>query len=795
MLRFLLVASLVGLAALAHSSHAQTLTGRVTDLQTGQPLPGATVFSPQLDTGAATDVDGRYTLALPSPGVYRVVVSFVGYTPRTEAVTVTDGITQYAVALTEAVVETPAITVTARSQASDILSTPQSVAVIDARQLQREATGSPMDALEDVAGVRLLRTGPAIAKPVVRGLTAQRVLVVNDGVRQEGQGWGDEHGPEIGGADVDGIEVVRGPASLLYGSDALGGVVQTVQQSLFDLGPFGGEAQATAVSVAQQTAGQLRIGGASGAWGAEARIGGLRAGQVRTPEALIPNTAQEQLTLSARAGRRFGETASVTAEVGRFDQQLGLFEPDETGDLGRFEIATPFQRVTHDRAVLRAETRLASGDRLDVIGAVQQNRRREFEDASGDPALSLRLTTGTLDARFHHRPIGRVFGTVGASGFVQTNETLAEETLIPAGTTLNGALYVAEQLVLSRLTLDAGLRFDARGLDVDDAPDLGVTAQTRSYTALTGAAGRGLPAEPPTLSFALNLGRAFRAPVLQELFGNGVHEGTLRFERGDADLSPEASLALDGTVRYLTSHVFFEAGAFVNTHPGLHLPAGLWRDGCRERLPDLRLHPDRRASLGRRGEAGRAPARAPRSRRPPPGRLHARRQPRRRRAAPVRPARAAGDARRVPRRPDRPGLRRRAPLRPHVRGLANAARAPRRDPDRRLHDVGRQRQCGLRPERRHAHARPRGGQPDGRRVRGPAQPVPPVRASRRRAGASASASAWRSRPRTSRRRQRLRALAGPLAPRSAGSTRRCRAAPARPPRPCRGRRPPLRRAG
>ena len=571
MLRFLLVASLFGLATTSHSSHAQTLTGRVTDLQTGQPLPGATVFLPQLGTGAATDVDGRYTLALTSPGVYRVVVSFVGYTPRTEAVTVTDGITQYAVALTEAVVEAPAITVTARSRASDVLSTPQSVAVIDARQLQREATGSPMDALEDVAGVRLLRTGPAVAKPVVRGLTAQRVLVVNDGVRQEGQGWGDEHGPEIGGADVDGIEVVRGPASLLYGSDALGGVVQTVQQSLFDLGPFGGEAQATAVSVAQQTAGQLRIGGASGAWGAEARIGGLRAGQVRTPEALIPNTAQEQLTLSARAGRRFGETDRVSAEVGRFDQQLGLFEPDETGDLGRFEIATPFQRVTHDRAVLRAETRLASGDRLDVVGAVQQNRRREFEDASGDPALSLRLTTGTLDARFHHRPIGRVFGTVGASGFVQKNETLAEETLIPAGTTLNGAVYVAEQLVLSRLTLDAGLRFDARGLDVDDAPDLGVAAQTRSYTALTGAVGAAYQPSP-TLSFALNLGRAYRAPVLQELFGNGVHEGTLRFERGDADLSPEASLALDGTVRYLTSHVFLEAGAFVNAIQGYIYP-------------------------------------------------------------------------------------------------------------------------------------------------------------------------------------------------------------------------------
>ncbi|OZC04309.1 TonB-dependent receptor [Rubricoccus marinus] len=569
MLRFFLAAALVGLAA---GAHAQTLSGRVTDAQTGEALPGATVFLPQLASGAATDADGRYTVALPGAGVYRVVVSFVGYTSRTEAVTVASGGTVYDVALQDSAVEAPVITVTARSGASDILTTPQSVAVITARELQREATGSPMDALEDVAGVRLLRTGPAVAKPVVRGLTAQRVLIVNDGVRQEGQGWGDEHGPEIGGADVDGIEVVRGPASLLYGSDALGGVIQTVQDDLFDLGAFGATAQVTGVSMAQSAAGQLRAGASGADWGAEARVGGLRAGQVRTPQALIPNTAQEQFTLSARAGRRFAR-GEVVAELGRFEQQLGLFEPeeaDELGDLSRFEIGAPFQRVSHDRAVLRGETRLASGDRIEIIGAAQQNRRLEFEEAD-EAELSLRLTTGTLDARLHHRPIGRVFGTIGVSGMAQTNETLAEETLIPGGQTLNGAVYVAEQLILSRVTLDAGLRFDARSLDVDSAPDLGVEAQTRSYTALTGAIGAAY--QPRTdLSFAANLGRAFRAPVLQELFGNGVHEGTLRFERGNADLTPEASLALDGTVRYFTPHVYLEAAAFVNRIDGYIYP-------------------------------------------------------------------------------------------------------------------------------------------------------------------------------------------------------------------------------
>ncbi len=564
-----------GWILLASAASAQTLTGRVTDAATGEALIGATVAVPALDTGTQTDADGRFSLAVGQSEPMRVVVRYVGYAPDTR--TATPG-TPLTVALAESVVEAPEAVVTGRSSATDILSTPQSVAAVDAREISRAGGGTPFEALAGVAGVRLLRTGPSVAKPVIRGLMSQRVLVVRDGVRQEGQSWGDEHGPEIGEADVDRIEVVRGPSSLLFGSDALGGVVQTLQRDLFaDARPLTGEARLGGTSVTQQTDASLRLGGTSGRVGYEGRIGGLRAGLVRTPGGLVPNTAQDGTTASGRLGVRIGDLGRIEAEGGVFRQRLGLFEPEEGGDpAGRFDIAGPYQRVEHDRGVLRLNLPLAPAglgrfvQRVEAVAALQQNRRREFEDGD-DPSLFLRLTTATADVRAHHRPVGRVFGTLGASGLSQRNETLAEETLIPGGTTTGAAVYAAEQLVLPTLTLDAGVRFDARHLAVDTAPDLGVDAQTRTYSALTGALGAAWQPRP-SLSLAANLGRAFRAPVLQELFGNGVHEGTLRFERGNAGLQPEQSLALDVVGRALTPHVYAEVSGFATRVDGYITP-------------------------------------------------------------------------------------------------------------------------------------------------------------------------------------------------------------------------------
>ncbi len=574
MTRLLVAGGVVTLLVLDQAS-AQALTGTIRDAETDEPLPGATVYVPTLQRGTISDEQGAYRLAFSRAGTHRVVYSFIGYQNERRTVTIGDEPLLLDVALAPTAVEAPPITITAKAYASDVLTSPQSVSVVEGRQLAENTGQTAFEAIEQTPGVRLMRTGATIAKPVVRGLTAQRVLVVQDGVRQEGQQWGDEHGPELDALAFDRIEVLRGPASLLYGSDALGGVVQAASGSLaaYDR-PASGTLLLQGLSNARQAGGYLQVGGRLAPFAYEGAVSVKRSGSYATPEGVVPNTGTGETSASLRLGRAVG-AGNVEVDYRHYEARLGLFEPEiPLSDDDRFRIGLPYQRVAHDRARVQLGLPVADS-RLEVVASVQQNRRREFAEHGDDegpvleahslePELFLRLTTATTDVRLHHRPVSQFFGTVGVSGFWQQNETLAEETLIPGARTWNGAGYLYEEWVLPQLTLNGGLRYDVRRLDVDGNEALGVAAQIRHYGALSGALG--LAWQPHRrFSAALNAGRAWRAPVLSELFSNGVHEGTVRFEQGTPSLGPEESFSLDATLRYLNPHVYVEAGGYVNT--------------------------------------------------------------------------------------------------------------------------------------------------------------------------------------------------------------------------------------
>ncbi|MDQ7041248.1 MAG: TonB-dependent receptor [Rhodothermus sp.] len=558
------------------TGYAQVLKGQVTDATTGKPLIGATVFVLSVQAGTTTDADGRYRLRLPQPGRYRVLFSYVGYRAETrEVVLSTSASVTLEVALVPTAIEAPAVTITAKAQATDVLSTPQAVVVLEGDALRLRQGMTAVDALAQIPGVHLMHTGTGIAKPMIRGLTAQRVLVVQDGVRQEGQQWGDEHGVEIDAHATERIEVVKGPASLLYGSDALGGVVQLALK-----GPFGykrpltGTITLEGASNTRMRGMHLEAGGRQGNWAYGGNLTLRQAGAYNTPEGLVPNTGVEERHGMLQLGY---ENHFLRGQLAykRYRARLGLFEPENSEALShpveRYRIGEPYQRVDHDLLQLRTQWRLGA-DRVELHAAWQQNQRREFgHDAeapveshqAAGPSLYLRLRTLTTDLRFHHRPRGTLFGTVGLSGFFQRNETLAEEALIPGARIWNGAVYVFEELMLSRLTISGGLRWDTRRLSVEQNEPLGVAAQTRTYSAFSGAVGLVWQMRPD-LSLALNIGRAWRAPTLNELFSRGVHEGTGRFEVGTPTLRPEQSLALDGTLRWLRPRLYLEINAFVN---------------------------------------------------------------------------------------------------------------------------------------------------------------------------------------------------------------------------------------
>jgi iron complex outermembrane receptor protein len=539
---------------------ARALSGHVTDLS-GNPLFQARVTVLEANRTTTTDLEGHYTVSgLPS-GTYGVSFSAIGYAPQVHRVSLAEEDVTLDVALKPSLVELPDLQVTAAPVATTSLTSPQPVSVLAGSDLQGSRSATLGETVSELPGVRSFSTGAGIGKPVIRGLSSNRVLVLADGERVESQQWGDEHGPQIEAGEADRIEVIRGPASVLYGSDALGGVVNVVTPPLPDaLGRdafVGGRAVASYSTNNEQPDGTLTLEGASGGLGFRGSFTGRTGSDVRTPAGELFNSGLWTVNGSGTVGYR-GGWGSVSASYARRDEKVEIHEdPAEEPD------ATPFQRIGDDRIHLSASLPIGPSH-LDIDAGFGRNRRREFEEeGAGEVALGLLSHTYTTDVRLHHAPVGRLAGIVGVSGLRNSFEKFGEETLIPDNAYNNLGIYAFEQAELGRWNLSVGARYDYRRLTVDSDAELGVTAQRRTYNSVTGNLGALYRVVEP-VALVFNLGRGYRAPTAFDLFSNGVHEGTVRFERGDSTLENETSVNTDLAVRLQTSELSAELGGFAN---------------------------------------------------------------------------------------------------------------------------------------------------------------------------------------------------------------------------------------
>jgi iron complex outermembrane receptor protein len=443
------------------------------------------------------------------------------------------------------------------------------VSVLGGSDLEGSRSPTLGETVSALPGVRSFSTGAGIGKPVIRGLSSNRVLVLADGERVESQQWGDEHGPQVEAADADRIEVIRGPASVLYGSDALGGVINIVTPPLPDAvgrkAFVDGRAVASFSTNNDQPDGTLTLEGAAEGFGFRGSLTGRSGDDVRTPAGELFNSGLWSVNGSGTVGYR-GGWGAVSATYVRRDERVEIHE-----DPAEDPAATPFQRIGDDRLHLSGNIPVGASH-LDIDLGAGRNRRREFEsEDAGEVALGLLSRTWSADIRLHHAPLGRVAGIVGLSGLRNSFRKFGEETLIPDNAYNNLGVYAFEQAELGRWHLSLGARYDYRRLVVEDDPVLGVSAQRRTYHSVTGNLGALYRViEPVALVF--NLGRGYRSPTAFDLFSNGVHEGTVRFERGDPTLSNETSVNADLAVRVQTSAVTAEAGAFANYIDGFIFP-------------------------------------------------------------------------------------------------------------------------------------------------------------------------------------------------------------------------------
>jgi iron complex outermembrane receptor protein len=563
MLTLLLAAAL---AVAPYPSHpapaaAGALTGTVTDTG-GAPLADVRVRVLELGRETTTDQEGKFALPAMPSGTYRVAFSRIGYAPVVRPATIGTEEVSLTVSMRPSAVELPEVQVTASANATTALTSPQPTSILDGDNLRVSQAPSLGETINGLAGVHSIDEGPAIGKPVIRGLSSNRVLVLDNGQRIETQGWGDEHSPNIETADAERIEVIRGPASVLYGSDAIGGVVNVVKRDLPDaIGRSSfvrGEVSAAYSTNNQQPDGTIRVEGADGGLGYRGSLTGRTSDDFSTPLGDVFNTGNKAAAGEGSLGYR-GSWGSVRADVAHRDEKPE-FHDDAT--------ATPFQRIGDTRAGVSASFPIGIS-RLEVTTGFERNRRREFEEAGAEEVASgLLANSYTADVRYHHVPMGRLSGLIGGQLFF-TDFTVSgeEQHLIPNNQARNAGLFAFEQLDLNRWVLSFGARYDYRHLDVDEdpPPPIGTStpAQTRTYNSVVGNFGALFHVSEP-VALVLNIGRGYRAPQAIELFANGVHEGTVEYTVGNPNLKNETSVNTDLAVRMQSGRVSLELGGFAN---------------------------------------------------------------------------------------------------------------------------------------------------------------------------------------------------------------------------------------
>jgi iron complex outermembrane receptor protein len=545
------------------STKKVVLHGRVSDAIDGQPVVGASIYFPQLKQGTLTNAEGRYTIT-DLPAVKTTIqVTYVGHLTIIQSIDLhitseCNFVMQENNAMLKEVVVT-GLTGSTRADRS-----PAPISVVTPRELQTTPSTNIVDAIAHQPGVSQITTGGAISKPVIRGLGYNRIVTVNDGIRQEGQQWGDEHGIEVDAQTVHSVEILKGPATLMYGSDAMAGVLVLHETPVMPQGTM-----AVNVGSEYQTNNQLfdytvNFAGNQHGWVWDWRWSEKDAGEYKNKaDGHVPGSQFHEKALTGMVGVNRGWGYSHL-KLSYYNLKPGLIEGERDEDSGQLLPSEAFQKIGHYKAVLDNSFLIGDGSLKAVVG-YQQNRRREFE-AADEPGLDFRLHTVNYDVHYLQAANNDWQFAAGISGMWQHSENLGEEYLIPAYRLLDAGLFVSATRQLDRLTLSGGLRFDMRHLhsyEQEDEGELRFTDFTRNFQGLTGSLGA-IYNITPELNMRLNLSKGFRAPNLSELGSNGEHEGTFRYEIGNRNLSSEHSWQLDFGIDYSSEIISAQLALFAN---------------------------------------------------------------------------------------------------------------------------------------------------------------------------------------------------------------------------------------
>lgn len=564
---------------LSAATTAFAISGKVIDATTNEPLAGAVISITELQISIHSNKNGEYTFTkIPVRGRFLVEVRYIGYKTVTKYIDLS-AIEPIDFALEPSVIEVHEVVITGTVSSANSHTNSTSVTVVGKNDLLGKPSTNIIDAIAHVPGVSQITTGAAVSKPVIRGLGANRIVTLSNGVKQEGQQWGDEHGIEIDQYSADRVEVLRGAASLLYGSDALGGVINIIDALPPSSGHIRGEFLTNYATNNGLTGTSAMLQGNSNGFVWQGRGTYKNAFGYNTPDGRIPNTGFKEQNLSAMLG--FNKSWGYThLNLSSFNQKLGLPDFDKNAD-GEYEdedgntltpaqiksrdLLLPFQDVRHYKVALNNHFLFNKGRLRSTIG-FQNNQRRELEESATDPSLFFDLKTYSYDFKYYFEENNGWQPVIGVAGAFQNSKNKAEELLIPDYDNTDFGAFGYVKKSWEKTTVNAGLRYDYRnisGVQMEEDGAVKFSNFKNQFSNLSGALG--LTQEfNDNWNFKANLGSAFRAPNISELNSNGVHEGTFRYEVGNTALKPERSIYADVALEFHNKRIDLHLNIYNN---------------------------------------------------------------------------------------------------------------------------------------------------------------------------------------------------------------------------------------
>ena len=553
---------IIGLLLVTSITYSQNILKGTITSSNNEALQNVAIHLVENNDYTETDINGNYQFKNAPKGVVTIVVYLYGYEQKTQKINTTET-TEINFTLNESEQHLDEVIVSTsfnKIQSQNVMK----VEHTSVNELQEKGAVSLMDGVTSIPGVSQISTGTSIGKPVIRGLSSNRVVTYAQGIRLENQQFGDEHGLGLSASGIESVEVIKGPASLLYGSDAIGGVLYFNPEKYVSL-------EDSKVSLIQQFSSNTQ--GTNTSFGYKNTPSNwkflIRANYNSQADYKIPSGDRIINTRSIEKDLKYGigyANSHFSTDIRYNYNNLNLGLPEEEIENSGFRNPLYPKQDIDNHLLSWNQKVFFKNSKLEADFGYTFNNRKELEDAD-EIALHMKLKTASYNVKYFFPKWKNIETIIGVQGMHQSNANFGEELLIPDAIVKDFGSFITSNYEWKSNVIQAGIRFDNRNINTSTHGILGeegyFEAIDRQFNSFNFAIGYKTNITDKIIS-RINLASGFRAPNLAELTSNGVHEGSNRYEIGNQNLENEQNFQVDVNFEYDNEHFDFFINGFYN---------------------------------------------------------------------------------------------------------------------------------------------------------------------------------------------------------------------------------------